>query len=102
MKFRRYLSVPGDVFEGDALRLDRDAALALDIHRIEHLFLHLAVTEPPAVLYKAIGQRRLAVVDMGDDRKFRMCWRSLKARTHGLADSGRRRLGLRRAKSAAL
>ena len=30
------------VLQRDALRLDRDAALALEVHRVEHLVLHLA------------------------------------------------------------
>ena len=51
------------------LRLDRDAALALDVHRVEHLRLHLAVAQAAAALDQTIGQRRLAVVDVGDDGK---------------------------------
>ena len=57
------------ILKRDALGLDGDTALALDVHGIEHLVLHLAITQAPAVLDKAIGQRRLAVVDVGDDRK---------------------------------
>ena len=37
------LAVAGPVFEPDRLRLDGDAALALDVHRIEHLLDHLAL-----------------------------------------------------------
>ncbi len=55
------------VVQPDGLRLDGDAALALDIHRIEHLLLHLALLEPASGLDQAVGQRRFAVVDMGDD-----------------------------------
>ena len=36
------------VLKGDALRLDGDAALALEVHRVEHLVLHLAGREPAA------------------------------------------------------
>src|SRR6202011_3081812 len=46
------------------LRLDGDAALALDIHGIEHLFLHLARLQAPGGLNQTVGQRRLAMVDM--------------------------------------
>ncbi len=53
----------------DGLRLDGDAALALDVHRVEDLILHLARVQPAGQLDEAVGQRRLAVVDMGDDRK---------------------------------
>ena len=63
------IATPGGVIQGDALRFDGNAALALDIHGIEHLRLHLAIAQTAAVLNKAIGQRRLAVIDMGDDRK---------------------------------
>ena len=61
------LAVARLVFEPDGLRLDRDAALALDIHRVEHLFLHLAQLEPAGELDQPVGKRGLAVVDMRDD-----------------------------------
>ena len=57
------------VLQRRGLRLDRDAALALDVHRVEHLRFHLAVAQAAAALDQAIGQRRLAVVDVGDDRE---------------------------------
>jgi hypothetical protein len=50
-------------------RLDRDAALALDVHRVEHLRLHLAVAQAAATLDQPVRERALAVVDVGDDRK---------------------------------
>ncbi len=49
------------------LRLDGDAALALDVHRIEHLLDHVALRHGSGLLDEAVGERRLAVVDMGDD-----------------------------------
>ena len=55
------------VVEGHALGLDRDASLALQVHRVEHLRGHLALREPAAKLDETIRQRRLAVVDMGND-----------------------------------
>ncbi len=51
------------------LGLDRDAALALEIHRVEHLLAHLALRDRARELQDAIGQRRLAVVDVRDDRE---------------------------------
>src|SRR5581483_4970360 len=48
---------------------DGDAALALEIHRVEDLRLHLALGETTAALDEAIRQRRLAVVDVRDDRE---------------------------------
>ena len=61
------LAVARLVIEPHGLRLDGDAALALDIHGIEHLLLHLARLEPAGELDQPVGQRRLAVVDMRDD-----------------------------------
>ena len=51
------------------MRLDGDAALALEIHRVEHLRLHLARLQRAGHLEEAVGQRRLAVVDVRDDRE---------------------------------
>ena len=55
------------VGQADRMGLDRDAALALEIHRVEHLGFHLAHLQRAGQLEKAVGQRRLAVVDVGDD-----------------------------------
>ena len=49
------------------LRLDRDAALALDVHPVEVLRAHLPRVDHPGDLQHPVGQRRLAVVDVGDD-----------------------------------
>ncbi len=49
------------------LALDRDAALALDVHAVEVLRLHVAAVDDTGVLQHAVGQRRLAVVDVRDD-----------------------------------
>ena len=51
------------------LGLDRDPALALQLHRVEHLLAHLALGDGVRQLEDAVGQRRLAVVDVGDDRE---------------------------------
>ena len=61
--------VLGPVFEAHGLRLDGDAALALDVHEIEHLLDHLPLRHRPRLLDKSVGERRLAMVDMGDDRE---------------------------------
>ena len=61
------LAVLGLVFEAHRLRLDGDAALALDVHGIEHLLDHVALGHRPRLLDQPVGERRLAVVDMGDD-----------------------------------
>src|SRR5260370_29020262 len=47
--------------------LDGDAALALEVHGIENLFVHFALRERPGHFEETISQRGLAVVDMRDD-----------------------------------
>ena len=60
--------VPGDLpGHPDGLRLDRDAALALDVHPVEVLRPHVARLDHAGDLQHPVGQRRLAVVDVGDD-----------------------------------
>ena len=61
------LAVLGLVVEAHGLRLDGDAALALDVHRVEDLLLHVAVGDVAAQLDEPIRQGRLSVVDVGDD-----------------------------------
>ena len=63
------LAVVRVVEQRDALRLDGDAALALQLHGVEHLRLHLAVGEAAADLDQPVGERGFAVVDVGDDRE---------------------------------
>ena len=63
------LPVLGRVVQPDGLRLDGDAALALEVHRVEHLLVHLARVEPAGHLDQAVGQRGLPVVDVRDDRE---------------------------------
>ncbi len=53
--------------EPHRLRLDGDPALALDVHAVEQLLLHLALGEAARRLDQPVGKRRLAVVDMRDD-----------------------------------
>ncbi len=63
------LAIVGDVMQAHGLRLDGDAALLLDIHVVENLLGHLAIGEAAGRLDQPVSQRRLAMVDMGDDRK---------------------------------
>jgi hypothetical protein len=51
----------------DRLRLDRDAALTLDVHAVEILRAHVAICDHAGDLQHAVGQRGLAMVDVGDD-----------------------------------
>ena len=55
------------VRHGDAVGLDGDPALALEVHRVEDLVAELPRLHRPAALDEAVGERRLAVVDVRDD-----------------------------------
>ena len=61
------IAIVGVVVERYRLRLDGDAALTLDIHRVKHLLLELTDAQPFAQLNDTVSQRGLAVIDMGDD-----------------------------------
>ena len=52
-----------------SLCLDRNAALTLQIHRIEYLCLHLAFCQRTSIFYQSVGQSRFAMIDMGNYRK---------------------------------
>jgi hypothetical protein len=60
------VALPG---HADGLGLDRDPALALELHRVEHLGAHVPPGHGLRQLEDAVGERRLTVVDMGDDRE---------------------------------
>ncbi len=57
------------IVEAHGLRLDGDPAFLLDVHVIEDLRRHLALGEAAGRLDEAVGERRLAMVDMRDDRE---------------------------------
>ena len=51
----------------DGLALDRDAALALDVHPVQVLRAHLPVGDHAGVLQHPVRERGLAVIDVRDD-----------------------------------
>ena len=61
------LPVEGGVVHPHGRELDGDAALALDVHAVEELLLHVALAHLPRELHDAVGDRRFAVVDVGND-----------------------------------
>lgn len=63
------LAVAGDISERRRLCLDGDAALALEIHRVEDLLPDFPVGQAATTQDQAIGQGGFAMVDMGDDRE---------------------------------
>src|SRR5713226_2526541 len=63
------LAVASTVCHAYRLELDRDPALAFEVHAVEHLVLHVALADRAGELEQPVGQRRFPVVDMGDDAK---------------------------------
>ena len=61
------LAVLGRVFDPHGVGLDGDAALALDIHAVQHLRLHVARGDRAGHLDQPVGEGGFAVVDMGHD-----------------------------------
>jgi len=57
---------PGDA---DGLGLDGDAPFPLEVHRVEDLLAHLTRRHGLGQLEDAIRERRLAMVDVRDDRE---------------------------------
>jgi len=55
--------------ETHALSLDRNATLPFKVHGVENLMLHFAIGEATTQLDEPVGQRRLAVINVGDDGK---------------------------------
>src|SRR5207245_5908512 len=60
-------SILGLVHHAHGMGLDGDAAFPLQIHRVEHLRLHLARGERASQLQQPISQRGFAVVDVSNN-----------------------------------
>ena len=63
------IAVVGLVIQAHGVRFDGDAALALQVHGVEHLLHHLALRERAGDFEQTVGQRRFAVIDVRDDRE---------------------------------
>ena len=63
------VAVVGAVIEADGVGLDGDAALALQVHGVEHLLHHFALGKRPGDFEQTVRQRGLAVIDVRDDRE---------------------------------
>ncbi len=61
------LTVLSVVVQSDALRLDGDSPFTLYIKRIEYLGIHLAFFQTATVLYEPVRQRRLTMINVGND-----------------------------------
>ena len=64
-----HLAIAGAIAQRRRLGLDGDATLPLDVHRVEHLRLHLAVRQTAAEVDDPVGQGGFTVVDVGNDRE---------------------------------
>ena len=61
------LAIIAEIGQRHRLRLDGDATLALDRIAVEDLRLHFTIGQAAADLDEAIGQGRLAVIDVRDN-----------------------------------
>ena len=64
---RVFLAVPGSVEEADGMRLDGDAPLLLQVHRVQHLAHRLLGVHGSGEGQEPVGQGGLAVVDVRDN-----------------------------------
>ena len=55
------------VIERHALRFNGNAALALQVHRVENLRRHLAIGQATTDLNQAVRERRFTMVNVRDD-----------------------------------
>ena len=60
-------AVGGGVGQPDRLGLDGDAALALQVHLVEVLGAHVALTHGMGEIEQSVGQGGLPMVDVGND-----------------------------------
>jgi len=49
------------------LSLNGDAAFTLDVHGVKYLVLHFTLGKTATHLYKSIGQRRFAMINVGNN-----------------------------------
>lgn len=63
------LAVVGVIGHADGIGLNRNAALALDIHGVEQLRLHVALVDGMGELEDAVADRGLAMVNVRNDRE---------------------------------
>ena len=63
------LTIRRFVIHAGGLELDRDPPFPLQLHVVEELLLHIPIGHRAGVLQQTVGQRRLAMVDVGDNAK---------------------------------
>lgn len=55
------------IIERYRVTFDRDASLTLDVHRVEHLLVQIALRDAITRLNQTVSQSRLAMIDVGND-----------------------------------
>ena len=55
------------IIQRNSTRLDCNAALTLNVHIVEELFLHIAACNGAGLLENTVCKRRFAVINMGND-----------------------------------
>ena len=55
------------IVQTNRLRLDGNTSLTLDIHIVQDLFFHLAVSQPTTKLNQPVGNGGFSMVNMGND-----------------------------------
>lgn len=63
------ITVIGSVIEADGVGFDGDAALTLQVHRVENLLHHFTLGEGASDFEEPVGEGRLTVVDVRNDRE---------------------------------
>ena len=63
------LSVVGPIVDTHRVGFDRNSAFALDIHRVQQLFLHIPIRHRIGGLDQPVSESGFPVVDMGNDRE---------------------------------
>ena len=61
------LAVARSIVERNRVHANRDAALALEVHRVERLLFEVSRRDGARDLEQPVGERRLAVIDVRDD-----------------------------------
>src|SRR4051812_40788294 len=62
-------AIAGLVEDARGACLDRDPALALEVHRIEHLGAHCPRVDGMGQFEDAVSERGLAMINVGNDRE---------------------------------
>jgi hypothetical protein len=74
------LAVLREIVHAGRLQLDRDAALALDVHIVQKLSLHLALLHRLGRLQQPVSERGLSMVNVRDDAKITNALRIVHAK----------------------